>query len=569
MSQTGRIRFIGICICFFSLIIVSRLYFLQAIKTEAYREQADRQYIRKGQGVFDRGSIYFSPRKRDPISAATLKSGYTVAINPRQIEYPEDIYNGLSGILNLEEETLLPLVSNPKGSYKEIARRISVEKKDRIINLDLGGVDVYSERWRDYPAGPLAANVLGLVGYGRDGTSFDGQYGLERYYNSTLSRDGSGLYVNFFAQIFSGAVNAIAGNNDEGDIITSIEPSVQIELERKLAGVMEKWGSELTGGIIMDPKTGEIFAMGVNPSFDPNNISKETDSNIFGNPIVDRVYEMGSIIKPLGVAAALDMDLVTADTTYDDTGTLVINGSRISNYDGKARGITTVQSILNQSLNIGMAFITKKLGNENLTKYFLSYGFGKETGIDLPGEVHGLVSNLNTNRDIEHVTASYGQGIALTPIETIRALSALGNGGFLPDPHIVKEITYASGKSKVLAYGGVKDQVFKKETSEEITRMLVKVFDDALLGGTVKFDHYSMAAKTGTAQMANPVDGGYYQDRYLHSFFGYFPAYNPRFIIFLYTVYPKDVQYASRTLTTPFVDMAKFLINYYEIPPDR
>ena len=268
------------------------------------------------------------------------------------------------------------------------------------------------------------------------------------------------------------------------------------------------------------------------------------------------------------MAAAVDAGAVTPKTTYDDKGYVLINGAKVSNFDGKGRGVVDMQQVLNDSLNTGMAFVTQRLGNEKLTKYFLSYGFGQETGIDLPGEVRGLVSNLKSPRDIEHVTASFGQGIAMTPIETIRGLSALGNGGFLPSPHIVKRINYTSGVSKQSTYEK-SESVLKPESAKTVTDMLVKVVDNALLGGTVKNPRYSVAAKTGTAQMAKEGGAGYYDDRYLHSFFGYFPAYKPRFIIFLFTVYPKGAKYASHTLTQPFIDLEKFLINYYEVPPDR
>ncbi len=208
------------------------------------------------------------------------------------------------------------------------------------------------------------------------------------------------------------------------------------------------------------------------------------------------------------------------------------------------------------------------MGKERVRDYFLKYGLGEPTGSDLPNEAHGLIENLKSPRDVEYATASFGQGIALTPIETIRALATLANGGKLITPHLVDRIEYEDGTVEKIQYPEPK-QVLKESTSEEISRMLTVVVDDALRGGKVSLPHHSIGAKTGTAQIADPDNGGYYEDKYLHSFIGYFPSYNPRFMVFMYTVEPKGVQYASETLTDPFMEIARFLINYYSIPPDR
>jgi cell division protein FtsI/penicillin-binding protein 2 len=268
------------------------------------------------------------------------------------------------------------------------------------------------------------------------------------------------------------------------------------------------------------------------------------------------------------VAAGLDSGVITRDSTYYDAGSITLNTFTIRNYDGKGRGTVPMQEVLNQSLNTGVAYIADKMGREKFRDYFYNFKLGSESGIDKPSEIHGKIDNLKLARDVYYATASFGQGIALTPIATTRALAVLGNGGYLVTPHLVSRIEYEDGTSRDIRYPDGA-QVISAKTSEEISRMLTTVVDDALGQGKYSMPHHTIGAKTGTAQIADPNGGGYYEDKYLHSFFGYFPAFNPQFIVFMYTVEPKGVRYASETLTLPFMEIAKFLINYYDVPPDR
>ncbi len=564
-----RIRAISLCLVGAALILVGRLYFVQIVYGEWYAEKADRQYVQSNENLFERGTIFFQDKDKRLVAAATVKSGFTVALNPTKISDPEKLYEKLAPQITLEKSAFLLRAGKKDDPHEEVASRLEPEKAAQIEELKEPGVAVYKERWRFYPGSSLAAQTIGFVGYDDSGTKIAGRYGLERFYEQVLVRDNSNRYVNFFAEVFSGIGKALSSDSaNAGDIITSLEPSVQLFLERQLKNINDTWHAKRTGGIIIDPNTGSIYAIGLGPSFNPNEFQKEADPAVFQNHLVSGVYEMGSIIKPLTMAAGLDAGVVTATTTYNDHGFLELDGKKISNFDGKGRGVVSMQEVLNQSLNTGAAFVVSRLGNKRFADYFRSFGLGEETGVDLPSEAHGFLNNLESPRNVEYATASFGQGIAMTPIGTVRALSALGNGGVLVTPHIATEIKYETGLSKTLSYNdGVR--VLKPETSEEITRMLVSVVDTALLGGTVRLPHYSVAAKTGTAQIAKEGERGYYGDRYLHSFFGYFPAYDPRFLVFLYTLEPENTKYASQTLTMPFIETVKFLINYYNIAPDR
>lgn len=566
-SEKNRIRLIFFCFVFFGLILGAKLYQIQIIHGQEYIDKADRQYVSPLSGIFDRGNIFFRNKDGSLLGAASLSTGYTLAINPQKVVDPVSVYKSISALIPIDMDLFYFRVSQKDSVYQKVATRVPEEIMKKVEALNISGLQIEKERWRYYPGEVMAARTLGFVGY--DGDNLVGRYGLEKYYEDILSRNNTQTYINFFAEIFSNIKKTISNEyKGEGEIITSIEPTVEGFLEQKVAEVSAKYNSKLTGGIVIDPITGEIYAMAISPTFDLNKFNEEKDLSIFNNPLVEGLYEMGSIIKPLTMAAGLDSGAITAETEYNDTGSLTLDTYTIYNHDKKARGKTNMQEVLNQSLNLGASFIVKKMGKDKFADYMKVFGLAEETGIDLPGENHGRLENLESPRDIEYATASFGQGISLTPIATVRAMSVLANGGKLIVPHIVSRINYTSGLFNNISYVNEAKQVIKKETAEEISRMLTAVVDEALLKGTVSLQNYSVAAKTGTAQIAKP-GGGYYDDRWLHSFFGYFPTYKPRFLIFLYTVEPQGIDFASQTLTMPFMDMVRFLINYYSISPDR
>ena len=571
MKQEGAIRsrFVVGLLIVVAVVLISKLYFVQIIHGDFFKDKADRQYTKKDGDSFDRGTIYFANKDNTLLGAATLKTGFTLAINPKNIEEVEDAFNMISSVYGeLDEEKFLSKASKKDDPYEEIATRLSEEEKKKILDLKIPGVIVVKEKWRHYPGNSLASHVLGFVAYKEDNLS--GRYGVERYYNDVLERSAEDAYDNFFLQIFSSFKQAIENNKSSGvgDVVLTIEPNVEQTFAEILGKAKDEYRADSAAGIIMDPKTGEIIAMVALPDYNLNDFKSAKSASIYNNPVVESVYEMGSIIKPLTMAAGLDSGAVNAKTTYDDKGSMTLDKKTFSNYDGKARGVVPMQEVLSQSLNTGVAFVVSKMGNAKFREYMKKYELGEETGIDLPGEIAGLVKNLDSTRDIEYATASFGQGIALTPIATVRALASLGNGGVLVTPHVVKEIKYKTGVTKKISYDN-DERVLKPETSTEISRMLTEVVDTALLKGKIKLEHYSVAAKTGTAQVAKEGGGGYYEDRYLHSFFGYFPSYDPKFIVFMYLYYPKEVRFASETLTVPFSHVTKYLINYYQIPPDR
>lgn len=563
-----RIRIIMYFALLLALIIIFRAFYIQVIKHNYYISLADRQYVSTMPAAFDRGTIFLSHHHGDPVPAAQLITEYRVAIDPTVIVDKEAAYNILSSYLTLDKQEFLNKANKLNDPYEEIAKNISEDVVAIIKAKQIKGVSFVKDSKRAYPQYDTGAKVFGFVG--NNGIRVGGQYGIEKYYDDILARDSLGHTINFFAELFTDIEKTIISNKnqEEGDVILTIDAEAERALHSALVETKKQWNSDVIGGIVMDSKTGAIVAMDSLPSYDPNKYGEVKDASLFSNQLISGVYEMGSIIKPITIASALDAGVITEDTTYDDTGFRMLNGFKVKNFDGKPRGPnTSIQTILDKSLNVGIVFVVEKLGGEKLSEYFKKFGIGEDTGIDLPGESSGLTKNLDSHILVDSATSGFGQGIALTPIQTIRALSALGNGGVLVDPHVVDTVIYKNGEIKKVI-PNIGTQVISKETSEKISRMLVHIVDTALANGARKMDHYSIAAKTGTAQMVKP-GGGYYDDRYLHSFVGYFPAYEPKYIIFLFQTYPKGAEFASATLTEPFFKMVKFLISYYEVPPDR
>lgn len=568
-ERVVRIRIVIGVLCFIALALFARSYQLQVAKGQEYRAEAEAQYVKQTTGLYNRGSIFFTTRDGVTLSAAAVQAGYALAVNPSLVTSADAVCDAVLQYIEMDRETCMIRSTLENRTYVDLVEHIDAETADKLEEIGEDSLLLVPQQWRYYPGDTVGARVVGFVGYSNDSTELHGKYGLERHYDDVLYRESNARRVNFFAELFTDLGEYVTNSkvHQSGDVITSLEPSVSRTLDTVLQDTHETFDSKLTGAIIMRPDTGEIVAMSAVPGFNLNDRGEATIEQ-FQNPLVENVYEFGSTVKALTVAAGLDSGVITANSTYYDGGSIELDTYTIRNYDGRGRGTVPMQEVLNQSLNTGVAHIVDLMGKDLFRNYFLNLKIGSETGIDLPNEAHGLVHNLHANTDVEYATASFGQGIALTPVAITRALATLANGGKLVTPHIVKELVFTDGTTKEIRYPDGA-QVFTPETSEEISRMLAVVVDDALRGGEVALQNHSVAAKTGTAQIPDPVNGGYYDDRYLHSFFGYFPAYDPEFIIFLYTVEPKGVRYASETLTTPFMQMTEFLINYYSIPPDR
>lgn len=558
-----RIRNLTIIIILLFASVAARLFYVQVMNAATYKAKGLGQYIAGRSESQPRGTIYFTRQDGTLISGATMNSGYVLAISPRTITDADAVFSRINNIYPIDKEEFNKKALKTDDPYEEIAHRISKDIADKISAEKISGVFLSRESWRTYPGKERASHLLGLVAY--KGDFEEGVYGLEKQYEKFLAPPENHSSVNPFAAAFRSLED---GNDSRMDIVTSIEPEIQIGLEKTLFDVQTTYDSEGVGGIVMDPKTGKILAMAYTPGFNPNDVSGASSESVFINPNVSRVYEFGSVIKPLVVAAGLDAGVITPETTFVDTGSIKVGAETIHNFDNKGRGIVTIKEILGQSLNTGMVMIAQKLGNKNMRSYFEKYGLRKKTEIDLPSETGSLTKNLDSNRDIEFAAASFGQGFAITPVQAIRAFSALANKGVPVNPHVVSEIRSPDGAVVTTFDTTTLPAALSKEAAEKTTATLITSVDTALQNGSLAFPHHSVAAKTGTAQMVAP-NGKYADDRYLHSMFAYIPASDPQYLIFLYNVYPKGVEYASYSLAKPLFSYLRFLISYGTIKPDR
>ncbi len=555
----------------FALILISllfyRLYELQVVRHEYYLAKADRQHSVVSE-YYDRGSIYFTKKDGGYFAAANIKTAYIIAINPRELEDPQKLFQTLKeNGLDIDKERFFAKVRKKNDPYEELAKKVPQDIAEKLKEYKGKGLIIMKHRFRFYPAGSMASHALGFVARQNSDPELHGRYGLEAYYDDELYKNPRQLGVNFFAELFSGVKEAIKGDYaKKGSIITSLDPMVQAELERVVDKTRARWHSRRVSAIVYNPNNGEVVAMASSPRFDLNNFAKVKSVEIYENPLVENVYEMGSIVKAITVASGLDSGAIKETSKYYDSGCKVYNRSRICNYDKRARETVPVQEILSQSLNVGAAWVYEKMGKRKFKEYFEKLGLVELSGIDLPNEAAPLVGNLNSPRDIEFATASFGQGVAFSPVAMVRALGALGTG-YIHTPHLAKYVQSDAGILIDISPKDEKRKVFSKETVESISRMLTEVVDSKLDNGKRKKEHYTVAAKTGTAELSSGKT--YAKGIYNHTFFGYFPAFEPRFVVLFVNERPHGAKYASQTLTDPFYEMLDFLINYYNIEPDR
>lgn len=544
--------------------IVGRLFSLQIINGEYYKKVAGEQHEFTRELANDRGEIFIHD-KDDLLLVAGNRKWPMVYLVPKDVENSEEVAVKLSEILGLERETILEKINKEGDPYEPLKHRINDEEVEGINALDFKGVGIINEDLRYYPLGSGLAHVIGFWGFGGDERA--GQYGVESFYERELKGEAGEVVgeKDAFGRIVGVAHRFISPPMPSKSLVLTIDKNIQFMAEEKLRGLIEKWEAESGSVIVMEPSTGDIIALANFPDFDLNEYSKVSDIELFLNKAIQGVFEPGSVFKPITMAAALDDGKVTPGTSYFDEGFVKIGGYTIKNSDEKKHGWQTMTEVLEKSLNTGVIFAQKLLDDDVFVRYAREFGFSSKTGIDLPGEVSGNISNLYFGREINYATASFGQGIAVTPIELISSISAIANRGVMMQPRVVDSFLDNNGRIAEIEPSKIR-RVISSETAQSLTKMLVSAVENGY-GKSIRIPGYYIAGKTGTAQVPKK-DGRGYGEETIHTFVGYAPAFNPRFVVMIKIDNPQGIRFAADSIGPTFRQFTEFMINYYGIAPD-
>lgn len=566
VDRIDRLSFLLIVLGIMSGFIILRLFALQVIEYPFYSALASNQHEIQAILDADRGDIiaYDHSQPGQEFHLATDKEYVQVYSVPNQIEDPELVAETLAPYVSKSEEDLLFAFSKEGDPYEPVEKKVSLERFEAIKALELPGIHGLSETDRYYIDDNVGSHVLGFLGNVDDKPK--GLYGIEGYFDSVLSgvagsfqteRDVAGRWIVLSDKKIEEAV-------DGGDIVLTIDRTLQFMVCESLNNAIQRHGAKGGAVIVMDPSTGKIMAMCSGPDFNPNYYSDVDSADEYNNKAIFEAYEVGSIFKPVIMSAAFDLELVTPESTFKDPGSYTIDEYTIRNADDKVYGEETMASILENSINTGMIYVERLLGPDRFRDYLERYGFGEITGIELQTEVAGNISSIYKSSEIYQATASFGQGITATPLQMVSAYATIANGGNLMRPYIVEEIRHADGNIEKRKPEVIR-QVLSPRAATLMNGMLTSVVSNGHAAGA-QVDGYYVAGKTGTAQIAS--GGGYREDATNHSFVGYAPADDPKFVMIVRLDRPSSALYSASTAAPVFAEIAKYILQYYQVQPD-
>lgn len=564
-ERVSRVDFVFIVFAIVSVVLLVRLYRTQVMEHPMWEARAEEQRLATIDMKAERGEIFLHDAD-GPYPLAVNREYLMAYVSPKDVTEPEKVALELSQALSVDAGEILAKLSDRNDPFEVIKRKLSDDEVARVRELKLSGVALLSEKYRYYPADTLASHIVGFSSLGERGGA--GGYGIEASFDDILrgfssrvkqERDAGGRWI---------ALSNTQGQgpNHGDNLILTIDRVIQHETEKILKETLEKHGADSATAIVMDPETGKILSMATQPDFNPNEYAQAEDYSVFLNPALSLPYEPGSIMKPFTMAIGIDEKKVSPTTEYTDTGAVTESGYTVRNSEDKVYGRSTMTKVLEDSINTGMIFVERQVGHKVFAERLRRFGFGEKTGIDLPAEAAGNLHNLDDQRiGIQFYTASFGQGITATPLQITAAYSALANGGMLMKPQIVDAIEYPDGTREEVKPEEIR-RVISKETSATIGRMLRSVVVNGH-GKRADVSGYEVVGKTGTAQVAKTDGKGYEEGKTIGSFAGYAPRENPKFVVLVRIVNPKDVQWAESSAAPAFGQLMRFLLEYARIEP--
>ncbi|MBU0648907.1 penicillin-binding protein 2, partial [Patescibacteria group bacterium] len=553
-----RVLVLIVAVSIFALAIGAKLFVLQVLDHEFYEALASGQHEIYEQLFPERGEIFFGEENGDEYHVVATNREYNfIYADPRHVADPEEFLNQLQAVLEFsdeEKEAMLARISNPKDPFEPIAHQITDEVAAQIEALELEGIGFSKESFRYYPEEGLGGHVLGFVGSDEAG-NMSGRYGIEGRFDEEVAgeegfihseRNESGVWITVADRSFKPAV-------DGADVYLTLDRNIQYQACKQIKDAVLKHGADGGSIIVMRP-TGKILGMCSYPDFNPNEYSEVPDISVFNNPAIFNQYESGSVFKAFTMAAALDQGKVTPQSTYEDTGEVQIGEHTIRNSDDKAHGTQTMTQVLEESLNTGAIFAMRQAGQEVFRDYVEAFGFGQITGMELDTEMPGNISSLWSRGEIYAATASFGQGISVTPLQLVAAFGAIANQGALVKPYIIDKIVYPDGREQVTQEKQVR-QTISQRAAALLSGMLVTVVESGH-GTRAAVPGYYVAGKTGTAQVPRTDGPGYDPNITIGSFAGFAPAQNPAFVMLVKIDHPRDVQWAESSAAPVFGQMA-------------
>ncbi len=545
--------------------LIVRLYFIQVVSHDKWVAIAENQHNASQELSADRGEVYIHDGE-DRYPLAVNREYQMVYASPKDVVEKDRTALELSRILGLDAGAIKDKLDRPNDPFEIIKKRLNDDEIARINELNLKGIAFLPEKYRYYPAGELASQVIGFTGLGESGGG--GGYGIESSKDSILrgetgtvsqEKDAAGRWLPLSDRL-------IVSPKDGDSLLLTIDRVIQYETEKILKDSVERYAADSASAIVMDPKTGNILSMASFPQFDPNNYSEEKDYSVFLNPAVSMTYEPGSVMKPVTMAMGIEEGKVSPTTEFVDTGSESIAGYVIHNSEDKVYGRSTMTKVLDQSINTGVIYVEKLIGNQTFSDYFTRFGFGKRTDIDLPAELAGSTRNLdNTRSSISFFTASFGQGVTTTPLQMLDAYAVFANGGKLIKPNIIDRIIHPDGQEEK-----IQPEVIRRVLSEETSRTIGTMLRSVVVNGHGKradVPGYQVVGKTGTAQVVKSGAKGYEDGLSIGSFVGYAPLDDPRFVVLVKLDNPKNVEWAESSAAPTFSQIMKFLLEYAKIKP--